>query len=183
MTTTKNNNKLRILSFVLVAILCVAAISPVQAFAAEIPNEVVSDESTDISVLSVATETLGSGRTYLGNFTFKNTNTGTSRTMNGSQMKLSLAWKQADTWTPVNLNVKVIRTYTGTIAYEGTFDIKNDSNGPDSNGYYYYETDYFPINYGSDYHIFYDVVTAPDYFQLPFGDYRSADVHTWINLN
>lgn len=182
MTTVKSNCKLRILSFVLVVILCVAAILPLNAFAAESSNEVVSDKTTNISVLSVTTDTLGTGRSYLGNFTFKNTNTGASRTMNGNQMKLSLAWKQADDWTPVNLNVKVIRTYTGTVAYEGTFDIKNDSNGADSDGYYYYETDYFPINYGSDYHIYYDVVTAPDYFQLPFGDYRSASVHTWVDL-
>lgn len=131
--------------------------------------------------IAATNQTLGTGRTYLGNFTFSNTHSGASRTINGNRVKLSIAWKPADIPTSkVNLNVSFIRTWTSAHALDYTFDVNNDLDGPDSNGYFYVETGWFSVNSGSDYHIFYDVVTAPSNYKP--GTYRQANVHTWIDV-
>jgi hypothetical protein len=125
---------------------------------------------------------LGTGRWYLGDFEFTDTNTGASRTINGNRVKLSIAWKPADiSWSNVNLVVSFIRTWNSEYALKNyTFDVYDDMDGRDPDGFFYIETDWFTVNPGSDYHIFYDVVTAPLNYKP--GSLRSAYVHTWIDV-
>lgn len=133
------------------------------------------------TTFAASSQTLGTGRWYLGNFQFSNIHYGASRTINGNRVKLSIAWKPADIPTSkVNLNVSFIRTWNSEHALDYTFAVANDTNGPDSDGYYYLETGWFTVNYGSDYHIYYDAVTAPSYPKP--GTVRQANVHTWIDV-
>lgn len=137
--------------------------------------------SNNDGISTQSAQTLGTGRWYLGSFTFTNINSGASRTINGNRVKLSLAWKPADIPTSkVNINVSFIRTWTSEHALDYTFDVSKDTDGPDSDGYYYLETGWFTVNPGSDYHIYYDVVTAPSNYKP--GTLRSASVHTWVDV-
>ena len=139
--------------------------------------------SSSMMPKAYAAEQLHLGRNYLGYFSFTNTNTGVSRTMDGNSMNVSIAWRQADNgFTCPNIKIKVIRTYTGEVAYSGTLSIYNDPDGKDNDGFYYLNTGYFHVNRGSDYHIFYDAVTPFGVPGIPFGGFRRADVHTWVDL-
>lgn len=144
-------------------------------------EEFLTDGENGIQPLA-AVATLGTGRWYLGNFTFTDTNTGASRTINGKFVRMCIAWKAADhTWSNVDLNVSFIRTWNSYHAKDYTFSVYDDSDGRDSDGYFYVVSPWFEVNPGSDYHMYYDAVTAP--LNAKPGSLRSANVHTWLDIS
>lgn len=135
-------------------------------------------EKLETSIATTSSQTLGAGRHYLGHFKFTNTNTGLTRTYNGSRMRLCIAWKSADTGGDVDLEVTV---HNSTGYTWKKYRCSEDSNGKDSDDYYYVIGPWMQINnWNRDRYIYYDAVTREGY-TAP-GYYRSADVHTWVDI-
>lgn len=137
-------------------------------------------ESLELTATTYSSETLGVGRHYLGYFKFTNTNTGLTRTYNGSRMRLCIAWKSADNGGDVDLEVTLHETSTSSYSWK-KYRCSDDSDGKDSDGYYYIVGPWSDIySWNHDRYIFYDAVTREGY-TAP-GYYRSAYVHTWVDI-
>lgn len=174
------------LTAVAVATVLTLSMFATTAFAAEttsdskLSEEANTTSASDVSLLSVGT--YGPGDWDLGGGTFYNSNLGNARTYNAHYMQIKPAWKASDSSTSeVELLVKVIRQWNGDVAYEHRFKLYEDTDGrKDGDGWWYAESAWFPINYGSDYQIYYEAFTADGYQGI--GTNRSAHFHTWIEL-
>lgn len=122
-----------------------------------------------------AGSSMGTGRHYLGSVSVYDTHQGGYRYYNGNHVRIYLAWKATDGGPDVDINVIFNdRTYT--------FRCDDDLNhATDANGYYYtYVDTYGEIEEGSYLNLYYDVVTRQGY--TPPGYYRSAHIHTWVEI-
>ncbi len=138
---------------------------------------------TVFSTTAFAATEYGPGEYYLGQFEFTNTNNGAKRTYNANYMRIKVAWKKGEFLpaSDIDLSVDVIRESNGDYAFSERFTPSDDTNGKDSDGYYYVVSEWFPINNGSDYRICYEAFTTSG--QEGTGSNRKGDVHTWIELS
>lgn len=136
---------------------------------------------------NVFAETFYSGHDYyLGSFHFVDSNQGSKRTYNANQMRIKVAWRYGETprwdwvYSDIDLYVDVYRAWNGQSVYKHRFTPSEDWDGKDGDGYYYVESDWFNINNGSDYRIYYEAFTTPG--KTGTGYNRQGDVHTWVEL-
>lgn len=140
-------------------------------------NAIKTTEDVQVSnfsnVLSTSsTLQVGSGRSYLGHFTFYDQNRGLDRYYMGWHVRLCIAWKPADGGGDIDLNVKFFGNNL-------KFKCSEDPDGKDADGYYYV-TKEVGIIYGTHSSITYDAVTREGW--NPPGYLRSGDVHTWVDV-
>lgn len=112
------------------------------------------------------------GSNYLGSFTFYEDNTGSNRTIYGNQMRFCVAHKPTD-------NSYVYGMYVDCYRWDGVLMkevfLKNIGTA-DSDGYYFYVSDYFNISYGCDYYLRYTAHT------LGTSEGRSVSCHVWYDV-
>ena len=112
------------------------------------------------------------GSNYLGGFTFYEYNNGSNRTIYGNQMRFCVAHKPTD-------NNDVYGMYVDCYRWDGVLMkevfLRNEGT-PDSDGYYFYVSDYFNISYGCDYHLTYAAHT------LGTSIGRSVSCHVWYDV-
>lgn len=135
-------------------------------------NISISNDKLSAPLRAASNLRVEKGRTYLGHFTFHDKNTGLNRYYMGWHVRLCIAWKPADTGGDIDLNVNFF-------GKNMTFKCSEDSNGPDSDGYYYVTKELNTI-YGDHSSIIYDAVTREGC--NPPGYLRSGDVHTWVDV-
>ena len=70
------------------------------------------------------------GRSYLGHFTFNDQNRGLDRYYMGSHVRLCIAWKAADGYGDIDLNIKFF-------GKDMKFKCSEDADVKDCNGYYF----------------------------------------------
>lgn len=138
-----------------------------------VSEDFIKKQISNSSKVSSASTQISAGRSYLGNFTFTDTNLGLNRYYMGWHVRLCIAWKAADSGGDIDLNTKFF-------GKEYKFKCSNDGDGKDGNGYYYIEAPEQSIIYGDHSSIFYDALTregwsAPGYL-------RSGNVHTWVDV-
>lgn len=138
--------------------------------------------STLFTTTAFAATTYTPGEYYLGHFTFQNTNTGAMRIYKANKMRLKIAWKKGESGnaSDINLNVTVRPENSSYLSKSIDFKPNMDSDGKDSNGYYYVISDWFSITNGATYRLIYDASTCDG--GTGTGHYRKGDVHTWIEL-
>lgn len=142
---------------------------------------IVLTVSTLFATTAFAATTYNPGTYYLGNFTFTNTNNGAMRIYKANKMRLKIAWKKGElTGSDINLTVDVSPENSSHKSHTEVFKPNMDSDGKDSNGYYYVETNWFDITKGGTYRLLYDASTCDG--GTGTGHYRKGDVHTWIEL-
>lgn len=112
------------------------------------------------------------GSNYLGSFTFTGYNNGSNRTIYGNKMRFCIAHKPAD-------NSYVYGMYVSCYRWDGVLMkevfLRNEGT-VDSDGYYYYVSDYFNISYGVDYHLTYSAHT------LGTSEQRKVSIHAWYDV-
>ena len=154
--------------------------APTVAFASSIENfekgTNVMKTTEDVQISNLLSKSsrmqVGSGRSYLGHFTFYNQNRGLDRYYMGWNVRLCIAWKSADAGGDIDLNINFFGNNL-------KFKCSEDPDGKDANGYYYVTKD-VGIIYGTHSSIIYDAVTREGW--TPPGYLRSGDVHTWVDV-
>lgn len=152
--TLKATNPKRLLSVILALIMAVSftTISPVTASAANACNP---------------------GSNYLGHFAFTGENTGAYYTINGTKARICIAYKPVDNNYAFQLTLSCYE-YGGRKVYS----INRFSHGSkDSDGYYFFVSDYFNVNKGVDYRLTYSAYT-----QGAVGEKRRLDCHVWYDV-
>lgn len=137
-------------------------------------GDIPVSEMSDSTIAARSTQ-VGTGRSYLGHFTFYDQNRGLDRYYMGWHVRLCIAWKtdtRVDNGGDIDLNVKFF-------GKDMKFKCSEDPDGPDSDGYYYV-TKEIGIIYGTHSSIIYDAVTREGW--NPPGYLRSGDVHTWVDV-
>ena len=137
--------------------------------------------SSIFTTTAFAATSYNPGEYYLGHFTFTNSNIGAMRIYKANKMRLKIAWKKGEaSASDINLTVDVTPENSSHKSYSVVFKPYMDTDGKDSDGYYYVVTDWFPITYGGTYRLIYDASTCDG--GTGTGHYRQGDVHTWIEL-
>ncbi|MGN1302436.1 MAG: hypothetical protein ACI4VO_02130 [Clostridia bacterium] len=152
--TLKNTKAKRYLSFLLTLVMAFSIImgTHATAFAANACNP---------------------GSNYLGTFTFTGQNAGAYYTINGTKARICVAYKAVDNNYAFSLGLNVYE-YGG----RNVFRINLYNHGEkDSDGYYFFVSDYFSVNKGVDYRITYDAFT-----QGAVGEQRRLKCHVWYDV-
>lgn len=142
---------------------------------------------TSTETFAASYNSYGAGRWYLGHFTFTNYNRGKVMQINGSKMRVCVAFKKADS-QPTNIDLKVnidrysVENGVGYYFNRQSNYFYNRNDAPDSDGYYYFVGDWLELGSesGKLFSLYYDAVT--ELGQAGTGGYRSADVHVWIDI-
>lgn len=115
------------------------------------------------------------GSNYLGTFTFNGNNTGANRTIYGNRMRFCIAHKAGDS-NPYYYNLFVACYRWDSVEMKHVY-LQNYGSSPDSDGYYFYVSDWFDISYGVDYHLSYSANT----FGVGY-EPRVVNIHAWFDV-
>lgn len=132
-------------------------------------NTVVMAETDTVSTLSARATSM-----YLGAFTFTGTNTGKWRSVDGNYVRMCIAFKPIDGKSySTELFVDL---YQYSSKYIGSLKCTTYTTSPDSDGYYFFVSDYFKINSGSDCRMKYTATSSGTTY-----DPRKVSVHAWYD--
>lgn len=129
--------------------------------------------TTVSSITASAADACIPGSNYLGTFSFTGTNWGAYRTIKGSKMRVCIAHKPVDNNTAYVLNINCLE-------YGGRKVLDNyiySGGSKDSDGYYFFVSDYFNVKSGVDYRLYYHA-----YDQGGNGGSRRLNVHVWYDV-
>lgn len=121
-------------------------------------------------------ESFGTGDHYWGGVTFTGENGGSYKTIYGNHLKVKVAFKAVDS-SPYSytLNLNLLE-YPGYGVFNRTYTSWGTT--PDSDGYYYYESEWFDIDYGVDYRFWYTANSSCNCV-----DPRRLTVYIWIEVS
>lgn len=152
-------------SLLSIIMLCTSTTGSV--FAAESKN--VENETSTISTVSARSTSM-----YLGNVTFTGTNSGAWRTVPGNYARMCIAFKPVDGKSySTELYVDM---YQYSSKYIGSLKCTTYTTSPDSDGYYFFVSDYFKINPNSDCRLKYLATSSGTTY-----DPRRVSVHAWYD--
>lgn len=184
----KNKNFSRLLCVILTFVMMCTSAIPVSAATADdylIPVEVnsLSDEYvilTDANSASTyaTTAAYGPDRHYLGHFSFYDYNIGSYRTINGSRMRVCIAWKPTDGLDedyPISasLYLKVYQYNHNLVQETRMYQFQDEA---DADGYHYFVLPWIDIVSGVDYNMEYYA------FSDGSGEPRTMDCHVWLDI-
>ena len=108
---------------------------------------------------------------------------GGTYTMNANRIRIMPAWKPSDSTTSQEeLEIRLYRKWNNQLIYARRFMLMDDIDGKaDAAGWWYCESPWIEINYGSDYYVQYELFTAKGYTGT--GTTRKGDVSVWIELD
>ncbi len=103
----------------------------------------VKNETSMISTVSARSTSM-----YLGSVTFTGTNSGAWRTVPGNYARMCIAFKPID---GISYSTELsVDMYQYSSKYIGSLECTTYTTSPDSDGYYFFVSDYFKINPNSD---------------------------------
>lgn len=180
---------IRKLLSMMMAVAMLMSVMSVSAFAAEIQTSESEVQSVEDTAVTPRMSTYSRGRWYLGHFTFTDNNRGNAFILNGSKVRVCVAFKKASTdkqSSNIDLDLELHRiSYSGGNEYYhlrwgDRFMSSKDT--PDSDGYYYFVGDWYELGTetGKPFCLYYEALTALG--QSSNGNARSADVHVWLDV-
>lgn len=174
----------RFLGILLTLSLVSSIINSINVFASDLNNNAIKTETVDTTTTNETSRTttvntkatsFGPGDHYWGGVTFTGDNSGAYKTINGTQVKIKVAFKAVDS-SPYSYRLLLdFSQYGGKLMYHGDFNSWTVS--PDNDGYYYYETDWINIKSGVDYRFIYNANTSCACY-----DPRRVNVHIWVEV-
>lgn len=176
---------------------------PANAFATELePATLVEENQQTIDLDQLEQRTTEDGTTlyditalantttYLGSFTFTNTNVGAKRSIYGDSVRFIVEFKKADTQpTDIDLEIRPMPLAYNEDGTEYWLYIGSErilSRGCEemtSDGYHRHTTQWWDISQdrGRDFRIYYDAMT--EFGKTGTGAYRKASVRIWMEVS
>lgn len=161
--------KRNIIAILLTLILTIITLSSTASVFAAEPSERM------INTASARTTSFGVGDWYWGGVTFTGHNGGAYKTINGTKVKIKVAFKPVDSKeTSANLHLDFVE-YGGRYVYSKDYSVLGVT--PDKDGYFYYESGWVSVKKGVDYRFLYDANSDCACY-----DPRKVTVHIWIEV-
>ena len=157
---------------------CVAGLLSMIMIAASTPSMATfaSDDTNGTSDTSISNHgpLVSATSMYLGHVTFTGQNNGSWRTVPGNHVRMCIAFKPvAGISYSTELSVSL---YQYQNVYIGTLNCDDWSTTPDSDGYYFFVSDYFTINQYSDCQLRYIATSSGTSY-----DPRRVSVYAWYD--
>lgn len=191
------------LGFALCALVITLGVLPTNVFAAELEPATFAQESQQIIALDQLEQritedgttlydvtSLASTTTYLGAFTFTNTNVGAKRAIDGNSVRFIVEFKKADTQpTDIDLEIKLMPIAYNEDGSEIWMNLGSErilSRNCDemtSDGFHRYTSTWWDISQDNhrDFRIYYDAMT--EFGKTGTGAYRKASVRIWMEVS